>query len=75
MPTGMTKAQANVVARYNALLAGADLTLVELTKDGSNGVRFGVEDNKGTLIAIVLSKDDPEEDYNVSDLGTNSADE
>lgn len=69
---GMTKAQANVVTRFATIMSGVDLNLVELTKDGSDQVRYGIEDAGGNLLGLVFSKDNPSEDYDVQDLGDNS---
>jgi hypothetical protein len=48
------------------------LKLVELVKDNSDKVRFGLEDADGNLVGLVFSKDQPEEDYDVGPLGSNS---
>lgn len=70
MANGMSAQHARVVERFTALNDGG-LTLVELTKDGSDKVRFGVENANGDLIAIVLSGIDPGSEYDVGELGTN----
>lgn len=72
MAQGFTKAQANAIQRFNAITAAQDskrFEMVELTKEGSEEVRFGLLLND-ELVAIILSKDTPEDDYDVADLGS-----
>jgi hypothetical protein len=75
MATGMTKAQARVLSRFDALFGadGGAAKLVELTKGDSDEVRYGISIAGHGLVAVVLSKEFPEDDYTMSDMGENDS--